>query len=303
MPHQRYNFWLFVCVLFTSWLIRRRRRRRRQHVHTFPGILEAFDFWSTFNLTGCVSELRLVTLSDLSFFLFFVLLLLYSFFVLLIKHKKKYHQIKLCFRTSYFRAPDKCIACPFQLHDKCATRWGRRVRGRERGREGAEREGVWAAGTHRELTGFYIYFHICFHFGKELSPRALWEVCCHLPLPSSLSLCPALPVCYFCCGITTTYGKCFVIFEANQNKQKSSIKIHFQNLKKKCKQCKEIAKDLEQHLCATCDSKETQWTARRGTGAEGARETTTTTTATRIAWNEIQINRICFYLANSIIRD
>lgn len=126
MPHQRYNFWLFVCVLFTSWLIRRRRRRRRQHVHTFPGILKAFDFWSTFNLTGCVSELRLVTLSDLSFFcfffLFFVLLLLYSFFVLLIKHKKKYHQIKLCFRTSYFRAPDKCIACPFQLHDKCATR-------------------------------------------------------------------------------------------------------------------------------------------------------------------------------------
>lgn len=121
------------------------------------------------------------------FFVFFVLLLLYSFFVLLIKHKKKYHQIKLCFRTSYFRAPDKCIACPFQLHDKCATRWrGRqwRVRSRERVRERRRRR------RHPSRANWFLYlFSYLFSFWERVEPSSVvFAFCLSLPLLFSLSL-------------------------------------------------------------------------------------------------------------------
>lgn len=45
---------------------------------SYSQAFEAYDFWSTFNLTDCVSELRLVTLNVTFFFFCY-------FFVLLIK--------------------------------------------------------------------------------------------------------------------------------------------------------------------------------------------------------------------------
>lgn len=191
MPHQKYNFWPFVCVLFTSWLIRqlrRRRRRRRQHVHTFPGILEAFDFWSTFNLTGCVSELRLVTLSDLSFFLFSVLLLLYSFFVLLIKHKKNVSSNKIMFSNFIFQGARQVhsvsFSTPWQVRNALRRQSERQ---RERGREGErERE---RGRRHPSRANWFLYlFSYLFSFWQRVEPSSTVRsiIAFSLPLPPSL---------------------------------------------------------------------------------------------------------------------